>query len=164
MLFRSKDKPVNPLRCKGFPICPYYAIRAHIRNPGPPERRRCENGQQYAWALRRGLHPPHLYPRHQAAAESSGRDNRKFHGAGHVDYVEQKKQQKSQTGKQNFLSGTLCPSPNISACGSRCGSTKNRKNKLTQKVVKTKEIPPESMDSGGILELLPRFELGTSNS
>ena len=99
----------------------------HIRDLGTPEWCRRENGQQHAGALRRRLHPPHLYPRHQAAAESSGRDNRKFHGAGHVDYVEQKKQQKSQTGKQNFLSGTLCPSPDISACGSRCGSTKNRK-------------------------------------
>ena len=70
---------------------------------------------------------------------------------------------KSQAGRRNFLSGALCPSPDISACGSRCGSTKNRKNKLAQKVVKTKEIPPESMDSSGILELLPRFELGTSS-
>jgi hypothetical protein len=29
--------------------------------------------------------------------------------------------------------------------------------------VKAKEIPPESADSSGILELLPRFELGTSS-
>ena len=70
---------------------------------------------------------------------------------------------KRQVGRRNFLSGALCPSPDISACGSRCGSTKNRKNKLTQKVVKTIKIPPESMDSSGILELLPRFELGTSS-
>ena len=145
---------------KGFPICPYYAIRAHFRNPGPPERRRCENGQQYAWALRRGLHPPHLHPRHQAAAESSGRDNRKFHGAGHV---ERKIQQKSQAGRRNFLSGTLCPSLDISPCGSRYGSAENRKNKSTQKVTKTREIPPEPIDSSEILELLPRFELGTSS-
>ena len=70
---------------------------------------------------------------------------------------------KRQVGRRNFLSGALCPSPDISACGSRCGSTKNRKNKLTQKVLKTIKIPPESMDSSGILELLPRFELGTSS-
>ena len=74
-----------------------------------------------------------------------------------------KTQRKSQAGRRNFLSGALCPSPDISACGSRCGSTKNRKNKLAQKVVKAKETPLESADSSGILELLPRFELGTSS-
>ena len=46
---------------------------------------------------------------------------------------------KRQVGRRNFLSGALCPSPDISACGSRCGSTKNRKNELTQKVLKTKK-------------------------
>ena len=70
---------------------------------------------------------------------------------------------KSQAGGLNVLSGALCPSPDISACGSRCGSTKNRKNKVAKKVVKARENPPESMDSSGILELLPRFELGTSS-
>ena len=40
---------------------------------------------------------------------------------------------------------------------------KNRKNKPVKKVIKYKEIPPESTDSSGILELLPRFELGTSS-
>ena len=74
-----------------------------------------------------------------------------------------KMQQKSQAGKRNFLSGTLCPSSDISACGSRCGSTKNRKNKPAKKVEEYRRIPPESMDSSGILELLPRFELGTSS-
>ena len=73
------------------------------------------------------------------------------------------KAQKSQAGRQNFLSGALCPFPDISPCGSRCGSVKNRKNKSAQKVLKIREIPPESSDSSGILELLPRFELGTSS-
>ena len=27
---KNKDKPVNPLHRKGFPICPYYAIRAYV--------------------------------------------------------------------------------------------------------------------------------------
>jgi len=72
-------------------------------------------------------------------------------------------QQKSQAGKRNFLSGTLCPSSDISPCGSRCGSTRNGKNKPAPKVTKTKGIPPESSDSSGILELLPRFKLGTSS-
>ena len=63
----------------------------------------CENGQQYAGPLRRGLHPPHLHPHHSTTAESSGGDNGEFYGAGHV---EQKKRPKSQAGKQNFLSGT----------------------------------------------------------
>ena len=120
----------------------------------------CENGQQYAGALRRRLHPPNLYPRHQAAAESGGGNDGKLHGAGHVGM---KMQQKSQAGRRNFLSGTLCPSPDISACGSRCGSTKNRENKTSKKVRKAREIPLKSMDSSGILELLPRFELGTSS-
>ena len=31
-------------------------------------------------------------------------------------------QKNSQAGRQNFLSGTLYPSPDISACGSQCGS------------------------------------------
>ena len=49
--------------------------------------------------------------------------------------------------------------PDISACG----STKSGKNKPTKKVAEAKEIPTESKDSSGILELLPRFELGTSS-
>ena len=104
--------------------------------------------------------PPYLHPRHQATAKPGGGDDGEFYGAGHVG---QEKQQKRQAGKQDFLSGTLCPSSDISACGSRCGSTKNRKNKPAKKVEEYRRIPPESMDSSGILELLPRFELGTSS-
>ena len=47
-LEKNKDKPVNPLHRKGFPICPYYAIMAHLRDSGPPERCGGENSQQYA--------------------------------------------------------------------------------------------------------------------
>ena len=123
---KNKDKSDSPWFSRGSRICPYYNIWAHIRDPGPPERCRCENSQQYAGALRRGLYPPNLHPRHQTAAESSSRDDGKFYDSGHV---RQKTQQKSQTGKRDFLSGTLCPSPDISACGSRCGSNSNHEAK-----------------------------------
>ena len=36
----------------------------HIRHAGTAKQRRRENRQQYAWTLRRGLHPAHLHPRH----------------------------------------------------------------------------------------------------
>ena len=147
---------------KGFRLCPYYTIWAHIRDPGSPERCGCENGFQYAGTLRRRLHPPHLRPRHQTATEQSSGDNGKFYGTGHVNPPQ--KAQKYQAGKRNFLSGILCPSPNISPCRLRCGSMENRKNKLAERVAKAREIPPESVDSSGILELLPRFELGVSTN
>ena len=49
-------------------------------------------------------HPPYLHPRYSATAEMGGGDDGQLYGAGHV---EQKKQQKCQTGKQNFLLGSL---------------------------------------------------------
>ena len=80
-----------PLQRKGFPICPYYAIRAHFRNPGPPERCRCENGLQYAGPLWCRIHPPHLHPRHPADAEPGGGDYGEFYGEGHVGQKKQRK-------------------------------------------------------------------------
>lgn len=97
--------------------------QTHICDSGSPERRGRENSLQYAGSLRCGLHPPPLHPRHQTAAESGDRDDGEFHGAGHV---KQEPQQKSQAGRQNFLSGTRCPFLGISACGSRCGSNSGR--------------------------------------
>ena len=57
---------------KGFPICPYYAIRAHILGAGPAKRRRCENPLRYAGSLLGGLHSGHLRPRHHLHAEAGG--------------------------------------------------------------------------------------------
>ena len=66
-----------------------------------PERCGRENGQQYAGPLRRGLHPPHLHPRHQTTAKPGGGDDGEFYGAGHV---RQKKQQKArQEGRTSCL-------------------------------------------------------------
>ena len=85
------EKPQNHCNYWIFLCCRKYTIGAHIRDLGTPEWCRRENGQQYAGALRRGLHPPHLHPRHPADAESGGGDNGKFYGAGYVRRTPSKK-------------------------------------------------------------------------
>ena len=67
------------MRRKGFPICPYYAIRAHLRDPGPAKRRGHQDRLQYAGPLRRKVHPSHLHPRHPADAVSGSGNHGKFH-------------------------------------------------------------------------------------
>ena len=46
---KNKDKPVNSLQRKGFPICPYYAIRAYLRVIAFEERRLYEGDSGVAW-------------------------------------------------------------------------------------------------------------------
>ena len=81
---KNKDKPVNSLQCKGFSICPYYAIRAHLRNDSPAKRRGCQNCFINARPLRRGIHAPYLHPRYPTSPRRSGGENGRVHGASHV--------------------------------------------------------------------------------
>ena len=78
------DKRSNPLKIKAFSVCRYYTVTAHIRDLGTAKRRRCENRQQYARALRRGLHTPHLHPRYEAEAGRSRTNDGQLHGASDV--------------------------------------------------------------------------------
>ena len=74
----------KPLIYGAFPVCRNYTVRAHIRNLSTAKRRRRENGIQYAWTLRRGIHAKNLHPRHTPdAGKRSGKDGQ-FHGASHV--------------------------------------------------------------------------------
>ena len=67
----------------------------HIRDLGTAKRRRCENRQQYARALRRGLHTPHLHPRHTADAAKGRGENGQLHGADSISPAG-----KQSTGKE----------------------------------------------------------------
>ena len=56
----------------------------YIRDLGTAKRCGCENRQQHARALRRGLHPPHLHPRHTADAAKGRGENGQLHGTSDV--------------------------------------------------------------------------------
>ena len=102
----------------------------YIRDLGTAKRRRCKNSVFNARALRRGLHPPHLHPRHTADAAKGCGENGQLHGAGHVS---RKKAQKYRREGKSFLSGTLQIHRDISACGSRCGSGRCFKTVIFEK-------------------------------
>lgn len=65
------------------------------------------------------VHPPHLYPRYEAAAGRGSPDHGRLHGASH------EKRESAPGRKQNFRSSALQTFPGISACGSRCGAREN---------------------------------------
>ena len=58
---------------------------------------------------------------------------------------------KSQTGRRSFLSGTLCPSPDTSPCGSRCGSSRLTHILTHTKFRKTATKLPKSCDFGSFV-------------
>ena len=70
---------LQPLIYGAFPVCRNYTVRAHICHVSTTERCGRENGQQYARALRRRLHPPHLHTRYAADAAKGRGENRQFH-------------------------------------------------------------------------------------
>ena len=74
----------KPLIYGAFPVCRNYTVRAYIRDLGTAKRCGCENRQQHARALRRGLHPPHLHPRHTADAAKGRGENGQLHGTSDV--------------------------------------------------------------------------------
>ena len=74
-----------------FPVCRNYTVRAHIRNVGTPEWRGRENGIQYAWTHRRGIHAKNLHPRHAPDAGKRRRKDGKFHGADDVKTKERRR-------------------------------------------------------------------------
>ena len=76
----------------------------HIRDLGTAKRRRCKNSVFNARALRRGLHAPHLHPRHTADAAKGRGENGQLHGASDAS---RKKTQKYRREGKSFLSGTL---------------------------------------------------------
>ena len=75
----------KPLIYGAFPVCRNYTVRAHICHAGFTKRRGCENCQQYAGALRCGVHSPHLHPRHLSKAGRSRTDHGQLHGTGDVN-------------------------------------------------------------------------------
>ena len=84
---------------------PLPRSETHLRHPGAAERRGYQDGFQYAGALRRGLHPAHLHPRHPPDAGSSSRNHGKLHDPDDVAHSEM--QSKHRAGRPNFLPGAL---------------------------------------------------------
>ena len=74
----------KPLIYGAFPVCRNYTVRAYLRNAGTAKWSGRQNCQQYARALRRGLHPPHLHPRYEAETRRGSTNDGQLHGAGHV--------------------------------------------------------------------------------
>lgn len=121
---KNKDKPANPLRRKGFPICPYYAIRAHLHKQSPVQWGRSEGRAGTAGALGRQYYDEHLRPLY----EGSETQLRPTAGQG------------SQRGVKNFpLFQPVREKTRESTCGLRVGQAempdisrffKGKKNKL----------------------------------
>ena len=83
---RMKNLAINlqPLIYGAFSVCRNCTVRAHLRNADTVKRCGCENRQQYAGSLRRGIHPPHLHPRYKVEARRGSTNNGQFQGAGHA--------------------------------------------------------------------------------
>ena len=71
----------------------------YVRDLGTPKRRGCQNSILDARSLRRGLHPPHLHPRHTAKARRGSRHHGQLHGTSHV-------RQREKAGQEAQIS---CP-------------------------------------------------------
>ena len=67
-----------------YPICPYYAIRAHLRYAVLAERRGCEDPLQRTGPLQRRLHAGHLHPHHPEDAPGGGGYHRERYRSGNV--------------------------------------------------------------------------------
>ena len=63
---------------KGFPICPYYAIRAYILGSGSAKRRGRENPLRHAGTLQRRIHTGYLCPCDHLHAEAGGKRRGQF--------------------------------------------------------------------------------------
>ena len=74
----------------------------HIRDLGTAKRCGCKNSVFNARALRRGLHPPHLHPRHTADAAKGRRENGQLHGTDPISPTG-----KQSTGKETISSPVL---------------------------------------------------------
>ena len=72
---------------------------SHLRNADTVKRRGCENRQQYAGSLRRGIHPPYLHPRYKVEARRGSTNNGQFHGA---DHASRKRTQKCRREDKAF--------------------------------------------------------------
>ena len=74
----------------------------YVRDLGTPKRCGCENSILDAGSLRRGLHPPHLHPRHTADAAKGRGENGQFHGTDPISHTG-----KQSTGKETISSPVL---------------------------------------------------------
>ena len=72
------------LKDAGLPHIRLSRSQTHICHAGFTKRRGRENCQQYAGALRCGVHSPHLHPRHPSKAGRSRTDHGQLYGTGDV--------------------------------------------------------------------------------
>ena len=83
----------------------------YVRDLGTPKRRGCQNSILDARSLRRGLHPPHLHPRHTADAAKGRGENGQLHGADSISPTG-----KQSTGKEAISSPVLFDSFHAFRC------------------------------------------------
>lgn len=68
----------KPLQTGKFLICPYYTIRAYVRDPGAPERRRYQDRLWDAGPLFGRFHSGHLHPRYHRRKEGGGKHDGEY--------------------------------------------------------------------------------------
>ena len=74
------------MQYKGFPICPYYAIRAYFCNDSVAKRRGYQDFVPYAGAFFLWLYAGHLHSRHHKDAGGSGGEDGQFYVDDAVDF------------------------------------------------------------------------------
>ena len=105
------------MQCKGFSICPYYAIRVYILPVSPAKWSRRKDALRHAGTLQRRVHPGYLRPRHHVHAEAGGERGGEFplryspaltapgsrmgHGLGQTDTAKLNHPEKYRKQKQN---------------------------------------------------------------
>ena len=110
----------------------------------------------YAGPLHRGLHTPHLHPRHPPEAGRGRADHGQLYGAGHVS-------RSKRDERTEYPSAPLLPFPCISACGSRCGSGGCPTFCPTPESAFLQQKSTENRSFRCFLELLGGFEPPTSS-
>ena len=91
------------MRRKGFPICPYYTLWAHVCHTGDPTGGRCKDSLQHPGPLQRGLHTGRLHPRHRGDAERRGSEDGQLHRPTGVVKNPEKERGSTGSSTQYFL-------------------------------------------------------------
>ena len=137
---------------KGFPICPYYAIRAHIFGAGPAKRSRCQNPLRHAGPLLGGVYAEHVYPRHNTDEAGCGRHHR---SGDQQSNVRREEFQIAAPGR-NSCPVLFRPFGSFPRVGQLVGRPKTPETNRLKKVAKNRENPPKLYSFGGSMSFVDK--------